>query len=72
MRLYIDPNEKKSKLSKLMTAAIVNSVASDLMKTDEAFERTYKAPNPYFEFLFCFFLELIALFDMFGDIYLLV
>jgi len=31
-----------------------------------------KAANPYFEFVFTMILELIALFDMFGDIYLLI
>ena len=31
-----------------------------------------KPPNPYFEFVFTMVLELIALFDMFGDIYLLI
>ena len=30
-----------------------------------------KKPNPYFEFIFTLILELIALFDMFGDIYLM-
>lgn len=31
-----------------------------------------KAPNPYFEFAFTLTLELIAMFDMVGDIYLLI
>ena len=31
-----------------------------------------KPPNPYFEFIFTLILEFIALFDMFGDIYLLI
>jgi hypothetical protein len=31
-----------------------------------------KPANPYFEFLFTLLLEMIALFDMVGDIYLLI
>lgn len=31
-----------------------------------------KPPNPYFEFAFTLILELIALFDMIGDIYLMI
>ena len=31
-----------------------------------------KPPNPYFEFVFTLILELIALFDMVGDIYLMI
>lgn len=31
-----------------------------------------RPPNPYFEFVFTLVLELIAMFDMFGDIYLLI
>lgn len=31
-----------------------------------------KPPNPYFEFVFTLVLEVIAMFDMIGDIYLLI
>lgn len=31
-----------------------------------------KPPNPYFEFAFTLILEMIALFDMVGDIYLMI
>ena len=31
-----------------------------------------KVANPYFEFVFTLILEMIALFDMFGDIYMLL
>lgn len=74
IRFYQDPNKRGglAGLKTLIGAQVKKDVAIESLNHQSIEQKKEKEPNPYFEFIFCLFLELIALFDMGGDIYLLI